>query len=135
MMALLGYVATVIKDGAHNSESSIAVANADASMNAVAQVGERYFTQIATENGDVQYDDIKDNSATILNLVKKYMVINPQNMRLWYDEDLFTATYNVPYDLIVISFTYNDIEYNVGFYVNGGSGEFLKGEHVFSWVS
>ena len=135
MMALLGYVATIIKDGSQNSEASMSIANVDASINAIAQVGSQYFLQVADETGDLQYDDIKDNSETILNLVKKYMAVTPQSMRLWYDEDLFTATYPIACDLIIISFTYDDIEYNVGFYVAGGQSEFQKGEHVFSWIS
>jgi hypothetical protein len=138
MMALLGYLATILHDSAYDNEYSMEVANIDASINAIAQIGEQYFTQIVSENGDLVYDDVEPNAETILLLISKYMVVTPDDMRMWYQEDIYkTSGSEATYDLLIISFTYSEIEYNVGFYVNGGQSidNLEKGEFAFSWIS
>ena len=135
MMALLGYIATVIKDTNYDNEYTNDIANVDASINAVAQIGEKYFANIVAENGNLLYVDVVADEETIVNLMRQYMVVKPENMRLQYKEDIYQQGIGISFDLIIISFTYKEIEYNVGFYVNGGVGEHTKGEYVFSWIS
>lgn len=138
MMALLGYLATIIHDSAYDKEYSMDIANVDASINAIAQIGESYFTQIVADHGDLVYEDVEQNEETILLLISKYMVITPDEMHMLYQEDIYkTSGSSSTYDLIIISFTYNEVEYNVGFYVNGGQStdNLEKGEFAFSWIS
>lgn len=138
MMVLLGYLATILHDSAYDNEYSIDIANVDASVSAIAQIGENYFKQVVADNGDLVYEDIAPNEETILLLIGKYMVITPDEMHMSYQEDICqTKVDATTYDLIIISFTYNEVEYNVGFYVNGGTptDNLEKGEFVFSWIS